>query len=77
MSIPRSARNGEKSGHISIISGLERHKHEKCTILHNYSYILGKVLGRLFHAHTIHADHIINRNSVSSVKLAVSERAMR
>ena len=58
MSIPRSARNGENIWHISIISGLVRHKHKKCSILHHYSYILGIVLGRLFHAHTIHADHI-------------------
>ena len=56
MSIPRSARNGENIRHISIISGLVRHK--KCSILHHYTYTLGIVLGRLFHAHTIHADTI-------------------
>ena len=39
---------------------LERHKwlSEKCSILHHYFYILWIVLGGLFHAHTIHADHI-------------------
>ena len=52
MSIPRSARNGEQIWHISIILGLVRHKQNKCSILHHYSYILGIVLVDYF-MHTL------------------------
>ena len=61
MSIPRSSRNGETIIlilRISDIFPLFWDWRDINNILHDDSYLLGIVLGRLFHAHTIYADHI-------------------